>query len=246
MRVVSFSDEAQAWLQAWGEASVLVLNTQVARDLFLRGDHEALFSCSPDVVVFDGRVEKEPFRAEHFRALLKERRLGTETLTMQGETFKQILDGALRLAIKTGLGQSGMRHLALQEAGLKRIQQERVLAGLQTAMVLNRLEPLQIAGRWVPDLLDNAGLQPIGVQAGQPDCVLSAEELSQMNPDALLVSLPGHTEEEVRHKARGKDLLSRLTDTKICFCDGSSHFHFPGPLLYETIPYLITRLLGNA
>jgi iron complex transport system substrate-binding protein len=58
--------------------------------------------------------------------------------------------------------------------------------------VIEWLEPPFLAGHWVPDLLEVAGAESLGVRSGVPSPRVSWEDVEALEPDALLFSFCGY------------------------------------------------------
>jgi len=63
--------------------------------------------------------------------------------------------------------------------------------------VVERLDPLTLAGRWVPDLVAHAGGRPVLVAPGDPARAVSLDALAEAALDALVV--PGKAPADVLH-----------------------------------------------
>ena len=109
-------------------------------------------------------------------------------------TYKQVLDGALALGRAAGRLPEAIRVLAEGEARLRRLRdhlgltrRDREAGGLPRVAVIERLDPLTLAGRWVPDLVAHAGGRSVLVASGEPSLVVSAAALADAEVDALVV-----------------------------------------------------------
>jgi iron complex transport system substrate-binding protein len=129
-------------------------------------------------------------------------------------------------------------------------------------LVLDWVEPLFVAGNWVPDLVRAAGGEPALSVSGHPSRRISLDELEACRPDLIVVAPCGLDLETARRQAEelGRSLrigrLSRAsgpreadaaeTVVRIIAFDGRVWFSRPGPRLVEGAEALAAWLAGAA
>ncbi len=106
------------------------------------------------------------------------------------------------------------------------------------------LEPLMAAGNWMPELVERAGGENLLGESGKHSSWMSWEELSQSDPDILVVLPCGFD------MKRTRDEMFWLTDRSDCssldavrsgrvfITDGHQYFNRPGPRLMESLQIL--------
>jgi iron complex transport system substrate-binding protein len=159
-------------------------------------------------------------------------------------TYKEVLDGALALGRAAGRLPEAMRVLAEGEARLRRLRDrlglarpDRAREGLPRVAVIERHDPLTLAGRWVPDLVAHAGGRPVLVEPGQPSAAVPMATLAATEPDVLVVAPLGHTKGDVRAALRA---LERLPGwDRLAAVRGGRVFVIEGTLLYPPGPGLV-------
>ena len=106
------------------------------------------------------------------------------------------------------------------------------------------LDPLMAAGNWVPELVDFAGGKNVFGEAGQHSPWLQWEELTQKNPDKLVLMPCGFDMPRIRrelsvlerHPAWAK--LRAVKSGNVFVADGNHYFNRPGPRLVESLEIL--------
>jgi iron complex transport system substrate-binding protein len=166
-------------------------------------------------------------------------------------TFKQVLDGALALGRAAGRLPEAMRVLAEGEARLQRVRDrlglgraDREGEGLPRVAVVGRLQPLVLAGRWVPDLVAHAGGRAVLTAPGQPARPASWDEVIGVDPDVLVLALRGRPAEAAREDLRRLTALpewSRLRTRRVLAFEGAL-LRSPGPGLVEAVERLAAAL----
>lgn len=161
-------------------------------------------------------------------------------------TFKEVLDGALRLGRESGRMPEAMRVIGDGERRLRALHErlgrrrDGSLDGHEAprVVVLERLKPLTVARRWVPDLVEMAGGEPValGTRPGDP----AWEALRSADPDVLVVA--GQPDlSPLADRPGWADLAAVRAGRAHRFGDSPSLLH-PGPTLYDAVGKLAALL----
>lgn len=170
-------------------------------------------------------------------------------LQLNPTTFKEVLDGALRLGKTIGRLQEAMRCIGETEKNLLTLQRSlasgRDAQARPTAICIEGVDPLQLSGRWVPDLVELAGGRTPHPQTGEGD--VSLTEVLRANPDVLAVMPPLGGIDAARRAVRqlantpARHGLRAARSIRIVAFDGGL-FSLPGPRLYRAIELLAAAL----
>ncbi len=109
------------------------------------------------------------------------------------------------------------------------------------------LDPLYLAGHWVPELVAAAGGQDVGAEPGSPSVPRSWAELGWLDPEIIVVmlcgmSLPRALEELERFS--DPDGLALLARRPCRILDGNAYTSRPGPRVVEGAALLGAALSG--
>jgi iron complex transport system substrate-binding protein len=103
------------------------------------------------------------------------------------------------------------------------------------------LEPLMLGGTWMPELIEIAGGEALGVTAGGPAPTVTPADLVAMAPDVVVVKPCGfpleRTLAELDAVHRAIPEAVRRT-ARVYACDGNAFFNRPGPRLVESAEIL--------
>ena len=130
----------------------------------------------------------------------------------------------------------------------------RFATGRPRVACIEWLDPLMIAGHWVPELVRLAGGQPVLAQTGGPSRVIDLAELEAAQPDVLVVQpcgfdLAATRTEWTKHSALAAAVESwsttRGTPVRIALADGDAYFNRPGPRLVESAEVLAEIFFPN-
>ncbi len=106
------------------------------------------------------------------------------------------------------------------------------------------LEPLMAAGNWMPELVELAGGENLLGESGKHSSWISWEELSQSDPDILVVLPCGfdmkRTREEMYWLTDRSEWssLRAVQKGRVYVTDGHQYFNRPGPRLMESLQIL--------
>ncbi len=218
-------------------------------------DLERLRALEPTLIVTQDQCDVCAVSRSELEAQLGDWTNGTpEVVSMRPQTLKEVLDEALRLARAMDALEQGMAVLANLETGLKVLREQIGVdrstnpQSLPSVACIEWLEPLMVAGHWMPDVVEMAGGRPVLGTAGEPTRPVEWEDLREADPDALVLMPCGFTVDETRRDLHyltdrpGWDALSAVQSQQVALLDGNAYFNRPGPRLYRAIEVLASVL----
>jgi len=159
-------------------------------------------------------------------------------VTLQGRTLDAVWDDVAMLGDAIGCPEHGSelaRALRAEVASLAvqhdRTERPRVVA-------IEWLDPLFLAGHWVPDMIEAAGGVDVGAVSGAHSTVRTWDEVNALQPDLVLVILCGFVEARAQAELAampagpGRDWLNAQ---RVAVLDGNAFTSRPGPRLIEGI-----------
>jgi iron complex transport system substrate-binding protein len=126
---------------------------------------------------------------------------------------------------------------------LHRLEQNAASTPARVACV-EWLDPLYLAGHWVPELIAAAGGMDVGARPGDHSRVADAAELAALHPDLILVMLCGFS---VERSLRELD-TAPLPDlgVPVWVLDGNAYTSRPGPRLADGAERIQAAMRGQA
>jgi iron complex transport system substrate-binding protein len=110
------------------------------------------------------------------------------------------------------------------------------------------IEPLMAAGNWMPTLVDMAGGRNLFGKAGEHSPWMTLDELSDSDPDVVVVAACGFGLERTRSEMDPLtdrpewSALTAVTKGQVFLTDGHHFFNRPGPRLVESLEILAELL----
>ena len=218
-------------------------------------DLDRLRALDPDVVVTQDQCDVCAVDRSQLEARLGDWTGGAPTVfSMRPTTLKEVFDEALRLGRHLDRLDAAMEVLAEGEARLKALR-DRVgvdrrtdPASLPSVACIEWLEPLMVAGHWMPDVVEMAGGRAVMAEAGTPTRRVEWAALREVDPDVLVCMPCGFTIEETRRDLHyltdreGWGTLSAVQAGRVALLDGNAYYNRPGRRLYRAIAVLATVL----
>jgi len=239
-------------------ASSLAIDREV-RELAARGeplfeiDADALEALAPDVVIAQVQCAvcavgpEDVERALAFRSAAQAR-----IVALEGATLDGMFEDARRIGSALGLDE---RARELVNEWTQRVSDvgERPRARVRPRVAcIEWLEPLMIAGNWVPELLALAGADPLFVRPGAPSAETSPRELADADPDLVLLAPCGfelaRTQRELVSLGARSPIagLRALREGRAFALDGRASFDRPGPRLLDALDLAAALARGDA
>jgi len=110
--------------------------------------------------------------------------------------------------------------------------------------VIEWLDPLMVAGHWLPELVAIAGGEPVLASTGRPSRWIAWDELRAADPDVIVVTPCGlalartRREQALLTALPGFRALRAAWGEQVFLADGNLHFNRPGPRLVESLEIL--------
>ena len=214
-------------------------------------DLERLRGLEPDLIVTQDQCEVCAVSLPELEERLADwTGAGPEVVSMRPQTLKEVLDEALRLARAMDVMDRAMEVIANLETGLRVLRDQIGVdrttnpQSLPSVACMEWLEPLMVAGHWMPDVVEMAGGRAVLGTAGEPTQPMEWADLRDADPDVLALMPCGFTIEETRRDLHylteqpGWNDLSAVQTQQVALLDGNAYFNRPGPRLYRAIEVL--------
>ena len=231
------------------EGSSDAVNEQVAAAAAAGGvyeiDLDALRAADPDVVLAQGICDVCAIDGSQAVEAVEAAGLDADVLTLHSHT----LDGVLGEIEQVG---ERLGRVAEAEELVGRLQ-ERIEGVRETAAgtderprvaVLDWMDPVMVAGHWVPELVEIAGGEYGLADPGDRSTVREWQQIVEYDPEVLVAAPCGFDlgrtvahAGELRER-EGWDGLAAVAAGRAYAMDGHNYVNRPGPRLVESLEYL--------
>ena len=222
-------------------------------------DLDRLKALEPDLIVTQDQCEVCAVSLPELEARLGDWTGAAPTVvSLQPQTLKEVLDEALRLARAMEALDAAMEVIANLETGLRVLREQIGVdrstnpQALPSVACIEWLEPLMVAGHWMPDVVEMAGGRPVLGTAGTPTEPVEWAAVREADPDVLALMPCGFSVDETRRDLHylterpGWGALSAVQNRRAALLDGNAYFNRPGPRLYRAIELLASVLHPQA
>ncbi len=113
-----------------------------------------------------------------------------------------------------------------------------------SVVTLEWLDPLMVAGNWVPEMVAMAGGRNLLGQAGAHSPFVDWEGVRELDPDVVVVLPCGFTLDRTRQELHlltdlsGWNELGAVREGRVALADGHHFFNRPGPRVVESLEIL--------
>ncbi|HZD02030.1 MAG TPA: ABC transporter substrate-binding protein [Actinomycetes bacterium] len=215
-------------------------------------DVELLAALAPEVIVTQDLCRVCAVSLDDVRAAVARlaARADVTLVSLHPRSLDAILHDIARVAHAVGRPAAGERVVA----GLReRIEHVRTVTSRSPSrprvVTVEWIEPVMLGGLWMPELVELAGGEPLGVAAGAPAPTVTRDILARLAPDVVLVKPCGLTVE--RTLAELPVLARTLPWTawtgpgraaRVYVADGNAYFNRSGPRIVDSLELLAAVL----
>jgi iron complex transport system substrate-binding protein len=207
---------------------------------------DALRAVRPDLIVTQEHCEVCAVSfaevEQAVRTLLAE---PTSIVSLKPNRLDDVLEDFGRVAAAAGVGEAGARLTAACRARLERIRERlRHARSRPRVACIEWLDPLMVAGNWVPELVELGGGTYDFTAAGQHSPAITWDALVAHAPDVVILMPCGFGLEQTRRDlpqltARAEwQALPAVRNRRVYSVDGNAYLNRPGPRIVESAELL--------
>lgn len=208
-------------------------------------DAEVLRALRPDLIVTQALCDVCAVADGEAVRLAQVMDLPPRVVTLQGRTLDQVWDDVAMLGDAIGCPEQGRELARALRAEVVALAAQAHRTERSRVVAVEWLDPLFLAGHWVPDMIAAAGGVDVGAVSGAHSTVRAWDEVIALQPDLVLVILCGfdearaHAELAAMPEGPARDWLY---GQRLVVLDGNAFTSRPGPRLIEGIQRLAAAL----
>jgi iron complex transport system substrate-binding protein len=210
-------------------------------------DADALRRLAPDLLITQDLCEVCAVAEGEVHRLAAAVQPAPAVLALSGRTIEGILADLGAVARALDLAADGDELVAGLRSRLERLRARR--RGSRPRVVcVEWLEPLYLAGHWVPELVEAAGGEDVGASAGSHSARREWSELPGLRPDLLVIMLCGFGVERTLAELsalRSPAALSTLRSAPVWIIDGNAYTSRSGPRIVDGAELMRGALEGR-
>lgn len=206
-------------------------------------DREQLAALDPDVIVSQGMCDVCAVDDSFVREAVMDLGLDVEFVTTDPHSLQDVFEDLLGLGEVLGKEDRAREVHTTLETRVEVVAQATPEGGTRVA-VLDWLDPVMVAGHWVPELVETGGCAYGLADPGDRSTPREWATIREYDPDILVVSPCGFELPQIA--ANRTDLTDRpgwsslraVRNGQVYAIDGHHYMNRPGPRLVETLEVL--------
>jgi len=171
-----------------------------------------------------------------------------QVVSLEPQTLAQVLDSIRTVGALTHRKQEAAVLRDELQTRIQRVQQ--AIADVSPVRVLSMewIDPVFVAGHWVPEMIEVAGGRDVLGTAGQPSVVARWEDVAESMPEVVVAMLCGFDLHRSAQEMASYvfpspwNALPAVQNGQVWVTDGSAYFSRPGPRLVDGIEILASIL----
>jgi iron complex transport system substrate-binding protein len=231
------------------EASSAEINEQVAEaeagDGVYAIDRETLAELDPDVVVTQGVCDVCAVDHVVVADAVAELGLDADVLTLDVHSLDGLFDSIHRVGAAIDRSERATELVANLRQRVSAVENAAARAAeTPSVAVLDWLDPVMVAGHWIPEMVETAGGEYGMAEAGDHSRPREWTELQEYDPDVLVAAPCGFDVTQSRENLAdltdrpGFDDLRAVREGRAYIVDGHHYVNRSGPRLVDTLEFL--------
>jgi iron complex transport system substrate-binding protein len=214
-------------------------------------DRDLLAELDPDIVVSQGICDVCAVDDSRIRETVTELGLDAEIVTSDPHSLGDVCEDIETLGEALGCPERATSVVDDLTARIEQVREATPEDGPRVA-VLDWLDPVMVAGHWVPEMVDNCGGTYGLADPGERSRPREWTEIREYDPEVLVLAPCGFDCDQTMANlddvtARdGWDSLTAVENDEVYVMDGHNYVNRPGPRLVETLELVASILAPGA
>lgn len=203
-------------------------------------DTVALAAADPEVIVTQDLCEVCAVSLGDVQRALQEMGSWAEVVSLSPMRLSEVWDGVIAVGKALGLEEPAREVRAGLERRLEELRARCTRDSRPKVLTIEWLDPVMLGGTWMPELVEAAGGDAIGVRAGEHAPTLDSAALADLDPDVVVFKPCGFPLERTLAE---EDTVRAIAEdagwnAPVWIADGNALFNRPGPRLVESAEVL--------
>lgn len=206
-------------------------------------EQSVLSRINPDVVITQGICDVCAIDQATVENTFTQMDLTVDLISCHPHSFQDILDTILEIGHAIDRPEAATRLVASFKDRIQTITTN-TQQPTPSIAVLDWMNPIMLAGHWVPDMVQIAGgtinIRPQTGESGP----IPWDHLREFDPEKLLVAPCGYSlEQTIQNRSEltdrpGWETLRAVTNEQVYLVDGNKYFNRPGPRILDSLELL--------
>ena len=210
-------------------------------------DARQLSRLAPDLIITQGLCEVCAVGDGETHRVARSLATPPRVLSLEARNLEEIWADIRQVGSALGLDDEADELVLGLQSRLTRMRPARTVSSVRI-LCIEWLEPLYLAGHWVPQMVEAAGGEDVGARPGSHSARREWSELGRLRPDHIIVMLCGFGVERARAELGSvKDpvALDLFRQAPVWIMDGNAYTSRPGPRVVDGAACIQVALLGR-
>ena len=215
-------------------------------------DAELLASLAPDLVVTQDLCHVCAASPDDLATALTRFSKRPKILSLSPHSLADVWDDVRRTGEATGRRREAQGLAIHLEQKAASVEMQVANKPRRRVVCLEWMDPLYVAGHWVPEMVARAGGEDVLGRAGEPSFRVTAEEVAMSEAEIVVVMPCGYglaraaSEFSFDKLPKNWSGLPAIRDRRVFAVDANSYFSRPGPRLVDGVALLAQLLHSEA
>ena len=208
-------------------------------------DADLLRSLDPDLILTQDLCHVCAASPDDLATALARFQKQPQVLSLTPRSLAEVWDDIRRVGEATGRTREANAFAASLEERVAAVEVAVAKASSRPRVLcLEWLDPYYVGGHWVPEMVSKAGGEDVLGRMREPSFRVSAEQILEARPDAIVIMPCGYnlarvvSEFRIEMSPRGAESLPAARERRIFAVDANSYFSRPGPRLADGVALL--------
>lgn len=207
-------------------------------------DAELLASLAPDLIITQDLCHVCAASPDDLAAALARFSKRPKILSLTPHSLADVWDDIRKIGEATGRRRDAQGLAINLQQKVATIEMRVANSPRPRVLCLEWMDPLFIAGHWVPEMVAKAGGEDVLGRAGEPSFRATAEQVAETAAEIIIVMPCGYSSQRAAGEFSFKNLppcwdrLPAIHDQGVFAVDANSYFSRPGPRLSDGVELL--------
>jgi len=208
-------------------------------------DPDLLAELDPALVITQGICDVCAVDEIQVTAVIDDLGLETDVLTTDPHSLSDLYEDVRRIGRATETVPTAIERVSAWKDRISTIRnRSQAIDSTPTVAVLDWMDPVMVAGHWMPELVEISGGEYPLAEPGDRSRPREWREIREADPDVLIAAPCGYSREKTRTNRSeltdrpGWEELTAVQENRVYAFDGHHYVNRPGPRLIDTAEYL--------
>ena len=209
-------------------------------------NEDLLKELKPDIILTQSQCEVCAVSEKDVKGVVKNiTGINPDIISVEPNSVKDIFKDIKIIAEALNVVDKGADLIDFMKNRIRTLKKSYDVKSELTVAAIEWIDPLMVAGNWVPELIEMAGGINLFGEAGKHSPWMEYKDLIEKDPQTIIIMPCGYNiqksifEIDSLIKQKGWQKINAVQNNKVYITDGNQYFNRPGPRIIESLEILI-------